>query len=379
MSGLHKVKTAVVGCGMISDIYLSNMTNMFSIFNLAGVCNRSPQKAKEKAVKYSLSVLSYEDLLNDSSIELVINLTAPEAHYNVIKDMLSSGKHVYTEKVLAVSYEEAKELVNLAKSKNLYLGAAPDTFLGAGIQTAKQLIDSGMIGEVTSCLAVLNRDNAFLREFIPFLSKPGGGIGFDVGIYYITALLSLLGPVTAVSGYVKPNKQIQKYNSVKSPFFGEGYEVNNEAVMAGTLVFNNGVIGSVHFNSQSIIEEQTQLVIMGTQGILYIPDPNQFGGDVKLLRRGQTEPCIIPNNFGFSDNSRGLGAAELAWSLRKNRAPRASCGIALHALEILHGIEQSSNTKSAYTLESSFIIPAILPQGYLDKYGNAEAALAEEY
>jgi predicted dehydrogenase len=377
MAGLHKVKTAVIGCGMISDIYLSNMSSMFSIFNLAGVCNRSPQKAKQKAVKYKLPVLSYQDILKDSSIELVVNLTAPEAHYSVIRDMLNAGKHVYTEKVLAVGYEEAKELVSLAKSKSLYLGAAPDTFLGAAIQTAKQLLDSGMIGQVSSCLAVLNRDNAFLREFIPFLSRPGGGIGFDVGIYYVTALISLLGPVAEVTGYVKPNKQIQIYKSVKSPVFGEAYEVSNEAVMAGTLVFNSGVIGSLHFNSQSIAEEQTQLVIMGTDGILYIPDPNQFGGEVMLLRRGQTEPCVIPHNFGFSGNSRGLGAAELAWSLRKSRSHRAACDMALHALEILHGIEQSSRIKSTYTLESSFVKPSILPQGYLDKYGNAEAALAE--
>jgi predicted dehydrogenase len=377
--GIQKVRTAVVGCGMISDIYLENLTQKFSIFDTVGCCDLIPELAQKKAEKYGIRVLSMEEILADESIELVINLTFPKAHYPVIKQLLEGGKHVYTEKIMAVELKDAQELVRLADENGLYLGAAPDTFLGASIQTARQLVDAGLIGEVTSCRAALNRDYKMLTELIPFIAGPGGGIAFDVGIYYMTALLSILGPVKEVSGFMKTREPQRTHYYPRNANFGESYTAMSENVMVGSLVFQNGVFGTFHFNSESIMNERPELILYGTQGILYMGDPNLFGGVVHLVRKGQTEPVAIPPNFGYGENSRGLGAAEMAWSLRKGRTPRASKEMALNALEAIHGIAISSGTGSKHTLQSTFVKAPPLPQGYLgtDYFGSdSEAVLA---
>ena len=197
---IQPVKTAVVGCGSISDAYLSTMRSKFKILELVGCCDRNAHKAQAQAHKYGLQAMSLEEILADDSIEIVVNLTTPTAHYPVIKQLLEGGKHVYTEKVLSVELEHAAELVEIADRKGLYLGAAPDTFLGSAIQTARYVVDSGMIGEVSSCYCTLTRDGELFGRAFPFTIKPGGGIGFDVGIYALTALLSILGPVAGSLG-----------------------------------------------------------------------------------------------------------------------------------------------------------------------------------
>lgn len=377
MENFKKVRTAVVGCGMISGIYLENMSRSFSIFEVVGCCDKNEQAAAAKAKTYGLKALKFEEILQDETIELVINLTSPAAHYQVVKALLLAGKNVYTEKILAVGWEESEELARIAAEKELFLGVAPDTFLGSGIQTARQMAESGIIGEVTSCFAAVNRDYRMLAEHIPFITKPGGGIGFDVGIYYMTALVSILGAVRQASGFVRTLRKNRRHEFVNNENYGEPYVVENENLMAGSLVFESGVLGNVHFNSESIPEERPRLVLYGTEGILYMPDPNQFGGEVKVVRRGCEEPFAVQQNFGYSGNSRGLGAAEMAWSIRNGRVPRANKEMALNALEALHGIAVSSQTGAVYTLKSTFEKAPPLPQGYIDKYGNAEEALAK--
>ena len=152
---IQPVKTAIVGCGAISDAYLTTMTNKFKILDVVGCCDRNAEKAQATAQKYGIKVLSMEEILADASIEIVVNLTTPTAHYPVIKQLLEAGKHVYTEKVLSVELEHAAELVKIADQKKLYLGAAPDTFLGSAIQTARYVVESGMIGDITSCYCCL--------------------------------------------------------------------------------------------------------------------------------------------------------------------------------------------------------------------------------
>jgi len=186
---IQPVKTAIVGCGMISEAYLRTMTQKFKILKVVGCCDLDEAKAKAKAQEYGIQALTMAEMLEDPSIELVVNLTTPAAHYPVIKQLLEGGKHVYTEKVLTVELEHAAELVKIADEKDLYLGAAPDTFLGSALQTARYVVDSGMLGDITSCYCAMTRDSNILNRAFPFTAKPGGGIGFDVGIYYITALL----------------------------------------------------------------------------------------------------------------------------------------------------------------------------------------------
>lgn len=362
---MKKVGTAIVGCGMISEVYLHNMIHNFSILDVVGCCDLRTEAAEKRAQQFGIKALTMEEVIRDTSIELVINLTAPGAHYSVIRQLLEGGKNVYTEKVLSLAFEEGRELVELADRKNLYLGAAPDTFLGAGIQTARFALDSGMIGEPTGCIAVLNRDNRVGAEFIPYLAKEGGGIGFDVGIYYITALSSLLGPAEAATGFIHTRDAERKHMYPFHENFGETYRMECENQMAGTIRYRNGAIGTVLFNSECIMNPFPELTIFGTQGILYVPDPDSFAGEVKVLVRGNKEKVVVPQNHGYSENSRGLGAAEMAWAMRSGRQPRASKEMALHSLEILHGIAESGHTQKTYQMQTSFERPEPLPRGFL--------------
>ncbi len=361
---IKPVKTAVVGCGNISDAYLNTMINRFKVLEVVGCCDRNPEKAQAQAQKYGIKVLSIEEILADNTIELVVNLTAPTAHHAVINQLLEAGKHVYTEKVLAVELEQAAELVKLANDRNLYLGAAPDTFLGSAIQTARYVVDSGILGEITSCYCALTRDGELLNQAFPFTTRPGGGIGFDVGIYYITALLSILGPVKEVSGIVRTrNPERQDYTL---EHYGESYAIECENLMAGTLQFDCGTVGNVLFDSNSIfiLPEKPHVVLCGTMGIMYMADPNSFGGDVKVILKGNNEPFIMPPSHAFSDECRGLGVAEMAWSMRQGRINRANKEMAYHALEVLHGIVKSSETRSNHVMQSTFEKMPPLPRGY---------------
>ena len=361
---IKPVKTAIVGCGMISDAYLSTMINKFKILEVVGCCDLDAAKAQEKSQKYGIKVLSLEEILADASIEIVVNLTTPVVHYPVIKQLLEAGKHVYTEKVLSVELEHAADLVKIADQKNLYLGAAPDTFLGAAVQTARYAVESGMLGEITSCYCAFTRDGDILNRAFPFTAKPGGGIGFDVGIYSITALLSILGPVKEVSGVVQTRNPARPEYSLDR--FGESFQVQCENLMAGILQFECGTVGNILFDSNSIfiLPEKPSLVLFGSLGIMYMADPNRFGGEVKVILKGNSEPVVLQQSHAFSDESRGLGVAEMAWSLRMGRKNRASKEMAYHALEVLHGLVRSSQAKSNQVLQSSFEKTPPIPRGY---------------
>ena len=361
---IQPVKTAIVGCGAISDAYLTTMTNKFKILDVVGCCDRNSEKAQVTAQKYGIKVISMEEILADASIEIVVNLTTPTAHYSVIKQLLEAGKHVYTEKVLSVELEHAAELVKIADQKKLYLGAAPDTFLGSAIQTARYVVDSGMIGEVTSCYCAFTRDGDILNRAFPFTAKPGGGIGFDVGIYSITALLSILGPVKEVSGIVQTRKPQRPNYSLEN--FGEPFQVECENLMSGILQFAGGTIGNILFDSNSIfiLPEKPSLVLFGTMGIMTMADPNQFGGEVKVILKGNNEPFTMQQSHAFTDECRGLGVADMAWAMRAGRKNRASKEMAYHALEVLHGIVKSSDTKSNQVIQSTFEKTPPIPRGY---------------
>lgn len=369
------VKIAVVGCGMVIDAYLATMKKRFKVLDVVGCCDMDPQKALEKALKYDIRALTMEEILADDSIELVVNLTTPGAHYPVIKRLLEGGKHVYTEKVLSVELEQAADLVNLANQKKLYLGAAPDTFLGSAIQTARYVVDSGMIGEVSSCLCTINRDSELFSRAYPFTARPGGGIGFDLGIYYITALLSILGPVSEVSGLAKTQKPQRQQISLEH--FGEPYQIECETLMAGTLQFAGGTVGSLVFDSNSIFTEpeRPNLVLFGSHGVVYMADPNHFGGEVQVILKGNNTPFAMQQSHAYREECRGLGVAEMAWSLRKGRTHRANEKLAYHALEVLHGIVRSGASKSNYILQSSFDRPPAIPRGY---YGQTQFEFIEE-
>lgn len=377
---LKKVKTAVIGCGMISGIYLTNLTKLFSITDVVAVCDIKKDSAEAAAKKFHIpKALTIDETLADPEIELCVNLTGPEVHYSLIKKCLESGKHVWTEKMLCFDFEQGKELIDLAHKNQLYLGVAPDTFLGAGLQTARQVIESGLIGKVTSVSAAINRNQLLNSEFFGFIRRMGGGLPYDVGIYYLTALLSLIGPVHQVTGFTKTptHYTATQYNR---GLYGQSWDFACSNTMVVSLLFKNGVLGTMHFNGESINAEQNQIMIYGNQGILCLGDPNTFDGYVKLVNP-DGEICDIPLNHGYSGKPfvgtqedanmaayghRGIGAAEMCWAMREGRNNRASKEMGLHAVEVFAGAEKASNDGRIYNMTTTFEKPMPLPAGYMD-------------
>ena len=375
---MEKIKTAVVGCGVISYIYIKNFQNLFSVIDLVGVCDNNEASAREKSQLFNVPILTMEEIKADPEIRLVVNLTGPAAHYPVIKELLEAGKNVYTEKTLCVDFEQGRELVALAKEKGLYLGVAPDTFLGAGLQTARLLIDRGMIGRVTSARAAINRSQALNSELFRFIRNPGGGFAYDVGVYYITALLSLLGPVKKVTGFVSEARE-HEARILRAGDFGKAWKTADSNLYAGSLQFESGAVATLHLDGESIDEEQPSLVIYGTEGILKLGDPNRFDGSVRLIRDNAPE-TVMPFTHGFTGaplygpetpvdygQHRGAGAAEMAWAMIGHRPHRASAALGLHTMEILHGLDVSSSEERVCRMTTSFKLPSPLPAGYTDQ------------
>lgn len=363
---IKPVRVGVVGSGMISGIYLKNMIGRFDILEVAGLASAHFENAKKRADEFGVRAYeSPEALFADETVDLIVNLTPAPAHEAIIRSALEAGKHVYTEKVMTTGFASARALAKLAAEKGLYLGSAPDTFLGAALQTARRAIDDGLLGEVTSFAFAANRDNSFLTPFFRFLNQPFGGVAYDYAPYYFTALCALLGPVEKVAAAVRAPYPTHLDINPKSNTFGRMMDTPNESEISAVLTLRSGVSGTAHINNDSVIEDQHFFAVYGTRGILYLPDPNGFGGEVRFQPNWaydqQPEPArTLENRFGFTDNARGVGPAELAWSIRANRPARAGADMACHVLEVIDGIIKSGKTDRFVTIESTFDRPAPL-------------------
>jgi len=367
---VQPMRVGVVGSGLISRIYLENMTRRFEILEVGGVCSAHFENAKRRADEFGLPAMTLEDMLADEKIDMIVNLTPNPAHEGIIRRALEAGKHVYTEKTMTTDHVSARALADLAAKKGLWLGAAPDTFLGAALQTARRAIDDGLIGEVTSFAFAANRDNDFLRSFYRFLNLPFGGVAYDYAVYYLTALCSLLGPVARVAAAVRAPYPTRIDIDPKSKTFGQPIDTPNESEISAVLTLKSGVSGTAHVNADSVIEDMHFFAIYGTRGILYLPDPNGFGGEVRLqpnwaydaapapARALRSEASPLGNcPFGYADNSRGVGPAELAWSVRAQRPARAGADMACHVLEVIDAIIDSGGRNAFVDIQSDFIRP----------------------
>lgn len=379
---MEKVKTAVVGCGMISNIYIRNLKNMFSIIDLVALCDINLAAAKSKAEQYGISrVMTLEEVEASDEIELVVNLTAPAAHYSVIKRMLLAGKHVFTEKMLTENMEQGRELLAIANERKLYLGVAPDTVLGAGVQTMKMVIDSGLIGKVTSCFASINRNQSLNSEIFRFIRNNGGAFPYDVGIYFVAAMLAIMGPAESIMGFgasaMEHPAEMLYLNDAD-----EHWIISGTNAEVGSIRFKSGALGSIHFNGNTINAPQSMLYVFGTEGIVKISTPENFNGQVTLIRAEGT-PCEIPHTHGYNGipviddadgigntyGHRGIGVAEMAWAIRKNRANRCSKEFGFHAMEVLCGLDVSSETGRQYNMTTEFEFKS-LTSGYMSTLFN---------
>ena len=354
----------VIGSGAISEIYLKNLTENHPNVRVIALASRHPENAQKRARQFGLRACTVEELLADPEIGMIVNLTPVGAHYGIIRRCLEAGKHVYTEKTLTDHYETAKELLALADEKGLYLGSAPDTFLGSAIQEAKAAVDSGMLGRIHSFAISSNRNNDLLLSLFSFLREPGAGVLLDYGVYYLTALVSLLGPVARVAGVVSAPYKTHR-NILPGADFGKLMDTPNESQVSAIVQLRNGVTGTVHMDNDTNMSDESFFAIYGTKGILHLSNPNDFGGQVRFcpnrLDPNQPDKSVILRQFTPYDyDARGIGPAEMAQAIAQHRPNRASKEMAAHVLEVLEGILAGGEQGKFVDIQSTFDMPAPL-------------------
>ncbi|MCJ7839519.1 Gfo/Idh/MocA family oxidoreductase [Lederbergia sp. NSJ-179] len=357
---MKNVKVGIIGCGNISSIYCQ-AGKKFEILEIVACADLDYSRAKARAEEFDIpKAYTVEELLADPEIEIVINLTIPQAHAEVCTRALEAGKHVYVEKPLAISLEDGKKVLELAKKKNLKLGGAPDTFLGGGIQTCRKLIDDGAIGEVVAATGfMMSPGHESWHPDPSFYYQQGGGPMFDMGPYYITALINLIGPIRRVTGSTRITYKERTITS--KPKYGEKIKVEVPTHITGVLDFDNGAIGTIITSFDVGGSTLPNIEIYGSTGTIIVPDPNTFGGPVRLKKHGSQEWEEIPLTHRFTENSRGIGVVDMAYSLRNGEDHRANGLLTLHVLEVMHGIHEASAEGKHYILTSTCEQPKALP------------------
>jgi predicted dehydrogenase len=328
------------------------------------VADLLPELAHQRAQEFNIPcACTVEQLLADPQIEIVLNLTTPQVHAALNLQALKAGKHVYTEKPFALTPEDADSVLTLARSKGLLVGCAPDTFLGAGLQTCRKLIDDGWIGTPYAASGLILMGNAYSGVPAHFHTyfQLGWDPLFDMAPYYLTAMVALLGPVGKVSGSVGQVRREITVTNMQSPRFGETVQVEAPMHAAATLVFESGVIASLQAAKESF-GYLPRFEIYGTEGILYAPDPNMFGGPICIQQPGGAT-TELPYSHGFAENSRGIGVADMAYALQSGRPHRASGELARHVLDITLGIFESSRTERHVPVTMRAERPTPLPLG----------------
>ncbi|MCL2069014.1 MAG: Gfo/Idh/MocA family oxidoreductase [Oscillospiraceae bacterium] len=370
---MKKIGIGIVGIGAISGIYLDNLTKVFKEVEIMGVCDLIPERAQKAADEYGVSIYKdMHELFADPKVEIVLNLTRPYEHFEVTTAALLAGKHVYSEKPIAVDMDEAAKLVALAKDKGLLLGGAPDTFMGAGIQTARRIIDAGLIGDIVGAdCAMICRGHETWHPDPEFYYKRGGGPMLDMGPYYVTALCNLLGEAKAVMGMTKKSFDTRLITS--EPHFGETVTVDIDTHLTGCIEFTSGAIAQIVTTFDVHYSAQARFEVYGTDGTLVVPDPNTFGGNVLLFRpeeskREKIDPGLLkpeeislyrgyrhmPLMFGYRENSRALGLADMCKAVATGRAVRANSDLQMHVLEILTSFSKSCKERKYIELTTKY-------------------------
>jgi predicted dehydrogenase len=359
----------IIGCGNISTTYLS-LAPLFRDVEVRACADKDRSAAERRGAEFGIAALSVRELLASDEIDIVVNLTVPAAHAQISKQILAAGKHVYSEKPLVLSLAEGREIAALAKRKRLKVASAPDTFLGGAHQRARRAIDQGAIGRIASGTAhFLSPGMESWHPNPDFFFKPGGGPVLDMGPYYIANLIQLLGPVRRVAALAGMARKTRIITS--EPRRGQKIAVRTPTTIHGLLEFVSGaqVTLSMSWDVHAHRHQHTELY--GTDGALFLPDPNFFGGEVLIAGRdGAVGPLDgWPHPLGFANqetprgrqaNYRGAGLADLARAIRERREPRCSLERALHAIEIMLALLGSGETGRFVTLKTRCTRPPIL-------------------
>lgn len=356
------VNVGVIGCGNISSIYLQ-APQKFNILNIVACADIDMDRARAQAEKYNVPrVCTVEELLADPEIDVVLNLTIPKVHAEISRAAIKAGKSVYSEKPLGIERDEARLLLEEAEASQLRVGCAPDTFLGGGLQTCIRLIDEGAIGTPVAATAFMVGHGPESWHPNPdFFYQIGAGPMFDMGPYYLTALISMLGPVRRVTGSTRisfPERII-----TSQPLYGTRITVTTPTHVAGLLDFESGPVVTIITSFDVWSHKLPCIEIYGSEGTLSVPDPNTFNGPVYLRRAGETEWSEVPLTHGYTENSRGIGLADMAHAMRSGRQHRANGKLAYHVLDIMQAIHDSSTEGKHIDLNSMCDRPAPLTPG----------------
>jgi predicted dehydrogenase len=355
------LRVGVVGVGTISDQYFASFPRLPNL-ELAAVADLDADRAAVVAGVQGVPALSVPGLLASSDVDVVLNLTIPAAHVAVGTAALEAGKHVYAEKPLGLTSAEAAPMLTLAEERGLRVGSAPDTVLGTGVQTARRLLDDGAIGEPHAAAVSWSSPGHELWHPAPyFYYQPGGGPLLDMGPYYLTALVTLLGPVERVMGTSRRSGRERTVGT--GPRAGAPVPVQTDTSMNAVLEHRNGATSTLSVSFDRWATRQPLFEVYGTAGTLAVPDPNRFSEPVELWTTETQEWRTARVAAGYADAGRGYGLADLARALATNRPHRASGALALHVLEIIDAVTRSSTEHAVVPLSTSVERPEPVPLG----------------
>ena len=345
------MKIGIIGTGNIAPAYVKGCANFPEDIQLTTCADLVLERAQLFAARHGLQAQTINGLLANPEIELIINLTIPAAHASVSQQIINAGKHVYVEKPLALNREAGKAVLDAAVAKGVRVGCAPDTFLGSGGETARQVVQSGAIGKPLSATAFMcNHGHESWHPNPSFYYQPGGGPLFDMGPYYLTALVNLLGPIATVSGFTGRgfDTRTAEHESIK----GDVLPVDVDTHIAGTMAFTNGTIATMIMSFDIWTHHLPCIEIYGTLGTMSVPDPNRFDGEVKVWRR-ETNEWETAEPVGRDDIERGVGVADMARSIRANAPHRASGQLAYHVLDAMEAFGDSAESGRHIQLTST--------------------------
>jgi|TARA_B100001029_G_C15032373_1_gene437843 predicted dehydrogenase len=367
-------KVGLIGCGHIAETYFKahKYFNNFKIIKCADINHLA---AKKCASFYKIEALSVKNLLRDKEIEIILNLTVPKAHYEVSKKALLHNKHVYTEKPMAINIKDGKKLLQIAKRKKLYIGNAPDTFLGGGNQKSKELLESKFIGKINlgNIIFAYPGVQSYHPNPEPWFAKKEGGPVIDMGPYYLTALVNLLGPAKQVWGSLMWNKKNRIIGI--GPRKGKSIRVLCPTTYLGTIFFKNKTIIRFTLSFDVIAHHRNHIELYGDKGSILVPDPNMFGGSVYTCKKlGGTwkehktnrmplgkinirEKSLRANEAPINANYRGVGLAEMAYCIKKKKKHRCNGELSFHVLDIIQSIMRAAKKKERINIKSTCKIP----------------------
>ena len=358
---MRKVGVGIIGCGNISTSYLK-AARQFPILDIKAVADMRSEAAERRGAEFGVPGMRVDQMLKRDDIEIVINLTVPLAHTDVSLAVLNAGKHVHSEKPLGVNLVEAGKVMELAAQKNLRVGCAPDTFLGGGHQTVRKLIDDGAIGTPVAGSAFFMCPGHERWHPAPgFYYLRGGGPMLDMGPYYITDLVQLLGPVASVMGSTARPKSERLVTS--QPLNGTLIPVEVPTHVAGMLEFESGAVVGITMSFDVPKHRHTPIEIYGDKGSILVPDPNRFGGEVQVAKTGDDWETVPLTHGHIEGEFRSIGVADMAAALLTGRPHRASGALAFHVLEVMEAFQTSADQGRRVTIESRVERPAMMPAG----------------